>query len=582
MTTAASQRIVQSALRKFQDGKLEAAVKSARAGLKKFPKETNLLKILGNAASQSGDHTTAAKAYAELNRLLPGQREIRVNLGIELVHAGKADAAAKLAKDWRAAEPGEAGYPYLMAVAASSMQDFATAQTEASRALDLNPKMVDALSLRGLAHFDLKEFEAALADFETAHQLDPTHPQTVLNIGLCQRTLHHTEVAIETLKRCLDMAPNDLTALANLAEAQAQSGALAAARESYEKLRKADPADWTSIGRLVELNTPAQNQELLQDLQTPIRKLRTNSKAEIEASMAYADLLAKLGKWEEALPHYARSNRANAKARPYDAAGAERDLARTKALFAIGHEARAGGTTAVPRPIFVIGQPRSGTTLTEMMISAHSDVVGLGELGAIEDTALAALRTGQSTPADHAAAYIRELPADIADARAFVDKMPANYRFVGFLAEAFPEARFIHITRDPREVALSAWRRHFSGAFMSYASDFGWMAHAANLYQQYMQHWRAIYPDKIEQLSYQELVEDPEATSKRIAAFCDLDWQPQMAAPEKNNGLVQTASVVQVRQKVHTGSLRSWQKHATLLRPFTDALDPRLWPDVEG
>jgi hypothetical protein len=166
--------------------------------------------------------------------------------------------------------------------------------------------------------------------------------------------------------------------------------------------------------------------------------------------------------------------------------------------------------------------------------------------------------------------------------RAFVDKMPANYRLIGYLATALPEARFVHLLRDPRDVALSIWRTHFPAAAMGFTADLEAIAQMANLYRRYMAHWQALFPERILDVPYAELVQDIEGWSRRLAEHCGLDWVPEMAAPEKNPGAVRTASVNQVRQGVHSRSVGAWRKHAEALAPFVAALDPALWPELDA
>ena len=159
--------------------------------------------------------------------------------------------------------------------------------------------------------------------------------------------------------------------------------------------------------------------------------------------------------------------------------------------------------------------------------------------------------------------------------------MPANYRFVGFLLHAFPEARIIHIARDPRDVALSMWRSFFPSAWMNFTFDLKAMAFSANLYKRYMQHWEKLYGDRVLTLNYRDIVSDVEAASQQLADYCGLDWVEEMAAPERNTARVRTASVVQVRQGVHKKSLGGWRAMEGALQPFIDGLDPELWPELE-
>jgi hypothetical protein len=175
----------------------------------------------------------------------------------------------------------------------------------------------------------------------------------------------------------------------------------------------------------------------------------------------------------------------------------------------------------------------------------------------------------------------RRLLPELADGTtAYVDKMPENHRLVGFLKTAYPAARVINLRRDPRDIALSMWRGHFSGTALSYTYDLQAMAHRFNLYAETMAHWHAVCPEGLMDLSYEAMARDVEATSRTLAAFCGLDWTPAMARPDLSEAQVLTLSATQLRQPVHTRSIGKWRAHAEMLKPFVDGLDPALWPEL--
>lgn len=581
MQNSDTQRIMQNALRKLQQGKPQAAAKAALAGLKRFPTDQNLLKLAGTALTQTGDHRATAKVYSDLYKLTPQILEVQMSFGISLVHAGRFDLARKLATEWLDAEPDNPNFRYLLAVIATGIKEFEIAEFEATKALDTKPTMDSAMAIRGLARFELRCFESALDDFQRLNAHAPDRLETLLNIGFCYRSLQQDAKAIETFQKCVDLFPGDVAARINLATSLEQSGELQGALAEFKTVLETAPGNWASISRIVELNSQGQNQTFEPHVRKHLRSVRKGSEDEITATMALANLLTKNNNWPEAEQFYQRSNGLQATARPYHPTQAEARLAETLGLFPSDHAPRPGGDLSMPRPIFVIGQPRSGTTLMEMIISSHPDVIGLGEFGAIEDVAHAALTEGVSNPEQHAKTYRSELPRDVDRFDAFIDKMPGNYMFVGFLAEAFPEAKFIHIARDPREVAFSMWKRHFAGDLTTYTSDFGWMAHAANTYQRYMLRWDDLFSSQILTVNYRDMVRDTENISRKVSGFCDLEWHVSMAEPERNKTTVRSASVVQVRQKIHGNSLGLWEQHATLLRPFTEQLDIGLWPEID-
>lgn len=196
-----------------------------------------------------------------------------------------------------------------------------------------------------------------------------------------------------------------------------------------------------------------------------------------------------------------------------------------------------------------------------------------------EAEALAEYETARERFVQEDCARLPDLPAG---SMAYVDKMPENFRLLGFLLTAYPGARAINLYRDPRDTALSLWQEHFSGTALNYAYDMVGMAHRFNEYARLMMHWRALFPGRVLDMPYAELAADPAQVSRRVAAFCGLDWAAEMADPVRDAGPVLTASATQLRQGVHTRSVGRWRQHAEMLTPFVQALDPGLWPEIGG
>lgn len=575
------QRALQNALKKLQSGKADAATKAALAALKKFPKDVELLKLAGVAATQAGAHASAAKSYMELLKLTPQAMDVKVSLGLALVHAGRSDIARQRVTEWRADTPERAELHYLSAAIAIDGADFDLAIQDATKALEHAPAMERAFAIRALARFEKKEFKDALVDFESANALAPNTPETMSNIGLCHQELHDHDNAIKAFEACIVLNTSDVIATEQLAIALEQKGDFEQAKARYHDVLKLQPDNWAAINQLVELTSEQDRPALEAHVNTALRSAKRNTQDEVLGTLALANLLNAKGDWAKAAPVYQRSNDLQAKLSPYESAKIDAQLGKTLSAFAQPYVLRTGGDTQSPTPVFVIGQPRSGTTLTEMVISAHPDVVGLGEVEIETFIDQSALAKTPASPADLARIYRSEMPHPATGYRSFVDKMPSHYLFVGFLAEAFPTAKFVHVQRDPREVAVSMWKRHFlGGSAYNYASRMDWMAHAANTYQRYMVHWSMVFPDRILHIHYRDLVQDIESTSKALADFCDLTWDAAMMHPEQNTTQVRTSSITQVRKAPHKNSLGVWDKHGDLLEPFIAALDRTLWPDI--
>ncbi|MGH6933125.1 MAG: sulfotransferase family protein, partial [Dongiaceae bacterium] len=258
-------------------------------------------------------------------------------------------------------------------------------------------------------------------------------------------------------------------------------------------------------------------------------------------------------------------------------------IARFNPEFFSRHAGRAGDSEL---PVFVVGMPRSGTTLTEQILAGHPRVFGAGELGDLERIATGLAPTGRKgdmitadIPADrlaHAAndflAVLRGL-APTADR--VIDKNPSNFTYLGLIAVLFPRARVIHCRRDPRDIALSCYMQNFRlGKPWSYDLD-----HAAHYFRQYhrlMAHWRTVLPVPMLEVTYESMVDDPEAWARRLIEFCGLEWDPAVLDYHRLDRPVFTASVRQVRQPIYKGSAGKWRRYRRHLAPFIAGIEGLL------
>ena len=338
------------------------------------------------------------------------------------------------------------------------------------------------------------------------------------------------------------------------------------------------------ISSLLQLSTMASVDEVPSLMEAVESAISNSEHDRLELEFAKAHLISKTDGLAASMSQFARANTVQHEGNPYDFAEEEAKQERITGLFPIGIEPPTSELSEAPVPIFVIGQPRSGTTLMEMMLSSAPDIAGCGELTLSADLSREFENDprpfGVSEAAEFAQEFRKLMPPIPDDSKAFVDKMPHNYQRVGFLLSAFPNARIIHMLRDPRDVGLSKWIRRFPAGGMRYASNLKSIAHSANLYRRYMAHWNAVFGDRILTVPYEKLVADPETYSRKVAAFCDIAWSETMMHPEKNTKQVRTASIDQVRNKISTKSIGGWQSVSDDLRPMLDGLDPALWPGV--
>jgi Flp pilus assembly protein TadD len=290
--------------------------------------------------------------------------------------------------------------------------------------------------------------------------------------------------------------------------------------------------------------------------------------------------------WDQAFEAFDAGAKAKRAFIAYDEAAEEQYFASLQNVFSGGWAAQRREGAADPSPIFVVGQPRTGTTLIERIITSHSDVESAGEL---QQFRLSVRRLAKDGGGDKPQAeqveswssidakalgeeYLRVSAPMRAGAKRFVDKLPGNYQFVPLILAALPNARIVHLTRDPMDSCFASFKQLFADAYL-HSYEQGEMARHHARYRRLMDHWRNIFPGRFLDISYEETVSDLEPNARRLIEFLGLDWQGQCLAFHEQKSAVATASAVQVREKPHTRSVGRWRRYETQLAPMRRALD---------
>jgi tetratricopeptide (TPR) repeat protein len=320
------------------------------------------------------------------------------------------------------------------------------------------------------------------------------------------------------------------------------------------------------------------------------------SLARAKFDAAIFKVLDDLGQYEAAWHALEQSNRRMHALFPYDRAG-EQEV--TDALIDAGNRLRSlpssETTFAGPMPIFVVGMPRSGTTLLDQMLGAHSAVTSAGEINDFQRQlhwmADVAPRGNQSLLKvlqridridfqELGARYLKQTQWRANGHRFFVDKLPINIRMLPFIRRALPQAPILHLTRDPMDVCYSNLKIMF-GSASPYCYDMQSMSHYYCEYARLADHWRESWPSGMLDISYASLVRDPASTMQRVLAHCGLQIEDACLRPELNTSPVATPSSAQVRESIHTRSIAQWRVYEKQLQPLRDALAAGLPPGTE-
>ncbi|MBX7250113.1 MAG: sulfotransferase, partial [Caulobacteraceae bacterium] len=407
---------------------------------------------------------------------------------------------------------------------------------------------------------------------------------TLMNLGMGAEALPHLEFAAKAL-------PDRPDILFNLAVILNSLGHLDEAEGVLEKLIKGAPGYLPAYEFLGELRTarPDANQ---------VDRLRAVRARVVGPDAAYIDYalfkqLDDLDRRDEAWRALTRASEAKLGQQRWTAA-ADEDLAAAFRGVAATLPARAAPTGGSPRSIFIVSLPRTGSTLTERIFSAHPKVRALGELEAFGRLAKQAAglgllpyvdrRLGDAGALDWAAvgaAYRAEVGGLAPGAEVVTDKMPLNWWYAPFIAAALPDASIVHIRRQPMDALFGAYKMSFTNAF-GWSYRFEDMAAHYGVYRRLTEHWSRLMGDRLIQLDYEALVTDPEPVTRRLLDACGLEFDPACLKPHLSKGSVSTPSAAQVREPVTSAKIGSWRRYAEQLEPLRALLQRDGWVDANG
>ena len=226
-------------------------------------------------------------------------------------------------------------------------------------------------------------------------------------------------------------------------------------------------------------------------------------------------------------------------------------------------------------PIFILGMPRSGTTLVEQIVSSHSSVFGAGELDFLgKATSISGwqLAKNKQQVFSIVRSFYNQKISEVSDASIITDKMPLNFRWIGFILNAFPDCKIVHLERDPAAICWSNLKTYFSSG-MAFTFDIRDIAKYYKLYEDLMDFWHQKYPEKIYNLNYEKLTENQEDETRKLFDYLELGWEDNVLEFYKNERFVQTLSNIQVRQEMYKGSSLEWKEYEQWLQPMLEILN---------
>ena len=447
------------------------------------------------------------------------------------------------------------------------------------------------LAYRGLGPVLLGLGRVAEADTAARHllKIEPENPQTWIVMATVASRFMRQEQALEAYQRAVQYRPGDVRLLMSIGHVRKSLGQRAESEASYKQVLAADAANaeaWWSLADLKSYTFDDSEVAAMQRLAADWEATGRVRPGDAQLYFALGKALEQRGQYREAFAAYARGNVMRRRDEPYDIETFERRAQRIRALFSGAFFAsRKGGGDPSRAPIFIVGLPRSGSTLVEQILASHSQVDGTMELpnipnivGGFADLAPGhdgyPETVGGAPPAQFAALgsrYIAET-APLRRGRAhFTDKLPNNFSHVGLIQAILPHATIIDARRHPMDACFSTFKQHFaSGQTFSY--DLGDLGRYYRCYLSLMDHWDEVLPGKVLHVQYEELVRDPEANIRRLLDHCGLPFEPACLSQHETSRAVRTPSAEQVRQPIYTSAVGYWRHYETELEPLRQAL----------
>jgi tetratricopeptide (TPR) repeat protein len=599
-----------------QSGKPEESIALVRQAIAKKPSSALYHNTLGIAYGMTRAFDWAVEAFTKAAALSPQYADPHVHLGNLMRATGRKEEAVAHLERAVAIKPDFAEAHNNLGTLFIDLEQWRKAESHLMIAARLRPKSSEIAINLAVARRAIDP-ETAIAGLRDVLASNPDHPAALTNLGAIYADFGERDEALDYLRRALAAAPGNPQIKLDLANALAQFGDSGEAKRLYAEIAEESPPpkrfaalislaviadregdfagsmEYFEKASLIKPDSPAAvagllkrqgkslSDELVQKAEAILAQVNKPDEGRATLQMVLGGVYAQRKQFDRAFKAYSTGNfwrrQIYAKRRiTYDRQRREAHVdSIIRSYDADFFRAHRNGSSSSNLPIFIVGMPRSGTTLCEQILASHSDVHGADEL---MDISIAAtrldpanyrsrnpdpkgpLRIDHEAMRSEATRYIGVLRSMAPDAKRVIDKLPANFENLGLIAAMFPHAKIVHCRRDPRDIALSCFTTNFLYPLV-WSLNLDDFAHFYAQYQKLMEHWRRVLPVPMLERQYETAIGDFEASSRQLVDFCGLDWQDACLEFHKTERTVRTASIRQVRQPVYTSSIGRWRDY---------------------
>ena len=577
------QNILVAIVNDLNNGKINEALIALERLINEFPGHALLFNLRGACFESKSQYEKSIESFSKAVEINPNYAEALYNLGVVQKKAGKIDDAIYSYQKTLDIDSNNAN-------AHNNLGNLLTEKGLASqsikyfnKAVSLNPKFAEAHNNLGLANMELNKFNESINSFLFAIECKPHYESPYINLGRAYRELNEIDNEVNCYKKFLKINPNAPKFLSKLGRTYRNMGKNKLAINCFESSLNSDPHSISTYFELAMCPGYIFNKNQIAKIESYAKNKETNESDKINLNFALASIYEKNEDTDKFISSLNLANSLNKKSLKYSLNDDEKKHSIIRDFFqgtVNSDKLETDKKLKLQNPIFIVGMPRSGSTLIEQILSSHKNIYGGGELQIFQKILKPFinnyLRDKQDFKRQDKSCYdlirnqylesINEI--DFKE-EFFTDKNLLNYQYIGLILRALPESKIVHIERDARAVCWSNYNKNFAHR-IPFSNDLNDLVGFYKLYEEQMKFWHANFPNQIYDLQYESMTNNQKIETEKLLNFCNLDWDENCLNFYENNRAVKTASKDQVRKKMYSGSSDAWKKYKNYLKPLVD------------
>ena len=566
-------------------GDIEKAINWFNKAITQDPNFIGAHNNLGNALRELGRFQDAVTSYKKAIQINPGIADTYYNLASVLIQLDELEESISYFKKTIEIDPGHQGAYNGLANALAFQGEMDEAVTAYGKAIEINPRHKYAHNGLGNVLSDMGKIDKAIAAYRQAISIDPGHQEAYNGLGNALSELGESDNAIASYNKAIEIDPLHKKAYIGLGQALSNMGEIDKAIASYRKAIEINPGHAEVYRSLTKNKKFSEYDDDIHSMESLYASGNITDAQKMHLTFALGKAYEDLGEYEKSFEFLLEATRLKRASFDYSISKDQDLFSNIKTTFSsefFSEHKGMGNQDATP--IFILGMPRSGTSLVEQILASHPDVFGAGELNdlailtkkfVIDDSSrefpMAIVDLDSAALVEFGKEYITRMRHHSEGTKYITDKMPQNFLYIGLIRVILPNAKIINCSRDPMDTCLSLFKNYFNAAH-HYSYDMTELGQYYSLYLNLMQHWRDTLPDFIYDLSYEQLIADQEIQIRLLLDYCGLSWDDACMDFHKTRRKVKTASNAQVRRPIYSDSVKLWKRYEKQLEPLRVAI----------